>query len=138
MPTLSQVRTALVATVNAGVADPLYAYDTVADVVELPAVLALPLQNSYMVSAGFTEEYEIYLYVMCQRNDTQVGQGQLDAYIANSGPDSIPRAVNGSPTLGLANCDATVYAMHGYGGSFVVAGIPHVGAILKVKVVFDP
>lgn len=138
MPTLSEVRQALVDTINANVQDELYVYSRIQDVVELPAVMAMPLSMDYMVSAGETSMPEIYLYVLCQRADTDMGQEQLDGYIANSGPNSIPRAVNQHANLGLDNCDATLYAMHGYGGSFVTAGIPHVGAVLKVKIVMDP
>lgn len=136
--TLSALRTAIVDTINANIADQVISYDTAADVVELPAVVVIPQNTNYMVTAGSTTIEELYIFVMCQRNDTQLGQVQLDGYIANAGPDSIPQAVNQNDSLGLAKCRAEVYAMHGYGGSFTIAGIPHVGAILKCRVLLDP
>lgn len=138
MPTLSQLKTAVAATVQANVATELYAYDTIQDVAQLPAIMVLPDSTNYMVSAGNSSAPLLYIYVLCPRNDTSAGQAMLDGFVADSGPDSIPRAVNDHGDLGLSNCVATVYSMHGYGGSFVAAGIPHVGAILKCAVLLDP
>lgn len=135
---MSVLRTALIDTINANVADQLVSYETAVDVVEVPAMMVIPQSTNYMVTAGATTIEELYIFVMCQRNDTQLGQVQLDGYIANAGPDSIPQAVNQNDNLGLANCRAEIYAMHGYGGSFTIAGIPHVGAILKCRVLLDP
>lgn len=137
MPTLSEVKAALVATIQANISTEVYVYNDIADVVELPAIMVMPLSMQYMVSAGQSSAPELYIYVLCPRSDTEAGQDMLDGFIANSGPDSIPWAVNTHDELGIG-VRATVYAMHGYGGSFVVAGVPHVGAILKCAVLLDP
>lgn len=47
---------------------------------------------------------------------------------------SIPRALKGAPDLGTSDLDAYVEDMHGYGGSHPANALPHIGAVLRVKV----
>lgn len=138
VPTLAEVRQALVSTVVDGVAIELFEYHNVPDVAQLPAIVARPLSAKYVVNMGQDATYEFLLYVLTSRRDTDTAQDDLDALVSHYGPNSIPRAINGSDELGIEGVSALCYAMEGYGGQYQTAQIPHIGAILKVRVEADP
>lgn len=139
MSSVEAMRTAISATILAGVADPLFAYDTVPDISQLPAVIVEPATADYVSTMGAgMDEWNFNVFVMCSRVQAAIGQNQLDGYVSGWGPNSIRRIVYQIPDLGLGDCDATVTGMKGYGGSWEIAKVEHVGAILRVRVLTDP
>ena len=138
IPTFAEIRQALVTTVASNVDMELFEYPKVADVTQCPAIVTKPLSAKYMVNMGQDATYEIQFVVLCSRRDTVTGQDDLDALVSHYGPNSIPRAINDHGDLGIDGVTAICYAMDAYGGEYAVAKIPHVGAILKVRVEADP
>lgn len=116
----------------------LRVYREVEDVVETPAVVALPRKADFAgaMQRGL-DTWEFDLYVLVSRRDGGYAQQELDQYITGDGPRSIRQALYDHPTLGLPDTDAFVKGVEGYGGNFQVARIQHVGAILKVTVRTD-
>lgn len=139
VPTFAEIRTALVHTIQANVEKELFEYAKVPDVSQVPAIIAKPLSANYVVNMGGDATYEFQLIVMCSRRDTDVGQQDLDELVSHHGPNSIPAAINSNEDLGLDDSvTALCYAMDSYGGEYSVAKVPHIGAILKVRVEADP
>lgn len=139
MSSVAAIRAAIATTILAGVADPLFVYDTVPDLSQLPAVIVEPATADYVTTIGAgMDEWNFNVFVMCSRAVPGIGQNQLDDYVAGWGPNSIRRIVFQTPDLGLGDSDATVTGMKGYGGSWEIAKVEHVGAILRVRVYTDP
>lgn len=138
VPTLAEVREALVATIRDNIEIEIFEYHNVPDVTQLPAIVARPLSAKYVVNMGSDATYEFQLYVLTSRRDTDTAQDDLDALVSHYGPNSVPRAINGNDELGIDGVSALCYAMDGYGGQYQTAKIPHIGAILKVRVEADP
>jgi len=138
-PTFAELREALVDTVRSNISSEVYPYKNVPDVTQTPAIIAKPLSSKYVVNMGDDATFEFQLIVLVSRNDTDRGQTELDKFVSHVGPDSVSYAINHNEDLGLGGgVTALCYAMDGYGGSFDTAKIPHVGAILKVRVEADP
>jgi hypothetical protein len=137
-PTLAQIRQAIVTTVQANITSEVVEYANVPDVVQCPAIVVRPLSAKYIVNMGDDATYEFQVFVLCSRRDTDTSQEDLDAFVSHYGPDSVPSAINDNMDLGIEGAQALCYAMDGYGGKFQSAQIPHVGAILKVRVEADP
>lgn len=138
VPTLAEIRAALVATAQAGIQIEIFEYANVPDVVQLPAVVVRPMSANYVVNMGDDATYQFQIYVLTSRRDTDTAQDDLDELVSHFGPNSIPLAINGNDELGLDGVSALCYAMEGYGGQYSTAQVPHVGAILKVRVEADP
>lgn len=138
VPTFAEIRQALVTTVQANIEMEIFEYAKVPDVNQCPAIIVKPLSAKYVVNMGQDATYEMQLVVLCSRRDTDTGQDDLDAFVSHYGPNSIPRAINAHPGLGIDGVDALCYSMDSYGGEYATAKIPHVGAILKVRVEADP
>lgn len=136
--TFAEIKSALVTTIQANISTQIFEYMNVPDVAQVPAVVVKPLSALYVVNMGQDATYEFQLYILTSRRDTDIGQQDLDALVSHYGPDSIPRAINAHEELGLEGVTALCYGMDGYGGSFQAAQIPHIGAILKVRVEADP
>jgi hypothetical protein len=135
---LSNIRTALKKTIASYTDSTLFVYDTVADLVNLPAVIVEPMAADYTGAfARGMDVWDFNLYVLCSRADTSLGQKQLDAFVTGAGADSIPRALNDHADLGLRETDATVQRMVGYGGRFENSKVHLVGAVLQVRVITD-
>jgi hypothetical protein len=138
-PTLAEIRQALVDTVKANIASEVYAYKNIPDATQTPAIISRPLSSKYVVNMGEDATYEFQLVVLVSRNDTDRGQTELDKFVSHFGPDSISHAINHNSDLGLGDAvTALCYAMDGYGGSYDTNKVPHIGAILKVRVEADP
>lgn len=138
MSTLTQIRRALATTISDGVASEVFDYAHVADVQQLPAVVIIPEEADF--SGAFQrglDEWKIDVYVLVPRTETVNAQEELDEYITGSGPESIRQVIYNNPTLGLADTDAYVLGVKGYGGEFQSARVPHIGAVLKVCVRTD-
>lgn len=135
--TLSEIREALARTIENGIATTVYVYAQVADAGELPAVIIEPAKADF--EGAFQRGMEIWifnLFVLVPHVDASSSQDELDALLLGSGESSIRRAVYDQPDLGIvgADVDAEVYEVFAYGGNFTWATIPHIGAVLKVRV----
>lgn len=138
MSSLDVIRQALASTIQANVQTELFAYADVNDVEHTPCIIVEPANADFTETmARGTDCWWFNVFVLCSKNDAVVGQSQLDGFVSGAGPDSIRGAVYSTANLGLGDVDAMVMRMAGYGGSFVDAQIPLVGAILKVRVYTD-
>lgn len=135
MAGLEQIRDAIKATIDAGV-EGLRAYDTVPDIVNLPAVLVLPTETDFFGAFGRgSDTHQIDLFVMVSRTVPRVGQDSLDAFVTGAGSQSIRQAIFNNRTLGLTDgTEAHISGMSRYGGTFPAASIDHIGAALRLVV----
>lgn len=134
MSTLAAIRTAAKDTIVAAVSG-LTVYDKIPASVNLPAVVITPADMDYIGAMGRgLNTHTLDLYVLVSRRDDHLAQVDLDGLIASSGSSSIPQAIWNAKTLGLSDCNAHIRSMRGYGGSFNVSDIDHVGAILTLVV----
>lgn len=139
MASVEAIRTALAATIGAGVADPIFFYDTVPDISQLPAVIVEPTAADFATTMGAgMDEWNFNIFVMCSRVQAAIGQTQLDGYVNGWGPNSIRQVIYENSDIGLDSTDAMVTGMRGYGGQWEIAKVEHVGAILRVCVRTDP
>ncbi|MEU8683144.1 hypothetical protein [Streptomyces sp. NPDC048611] len=133
MSQLAAIRDALKNTIKDNV-PVLRVYDTVPEVANLPAVVVEPVSCDYAISMSSDTTWHFELIVMVPRVDSVRGQDELDTYVAAYGPTSIRKVIFDHCELGLADSDAIVTGMTGYGGSHKASGIDHLGAVLKVSV----
>lgn len=134
MASLASIRTAVKATLETAITG-LHVYDKVAGVVLVPAVVVEPVTADFLVAMGRgTDTWQFDLHVLVSEADETVGQAALDPYVSGAGSQSIRAAVFAARTLGLASTDAHVAAVTAYGGQFESAGIPHIGATLRLIV----
>lgn len=137
MASLNQIRAALAETVSENVESELFVYPDVADVVQCPALIIEPMHADYTVTFSLDVTYEFIMYVLVSRRDTTTAQQELDSFVSHAGPNSIREVLFRNPDLGLDNIDAFVHRMEGYGGSFMTAKVPHVGAKLICRIQAD-
>lgn len=135
MASLQAVRDAIKATLDANITG-LRVFDTVPDIVNLPALLVLPVEADYEVAFGRgSDTWQIDLFVMTSRTVPRSGQDGLDGFIAGSGATSIRQAIFQHRDLGLTDgTEARVTGVSRYGGTFPAAGIDHIGAALRLVV----
>lgn len=137
MATLTAIRAAIKTTVHAAVPE-LHTYDTVPDVVNLPALVVMPdpaVTADFTVAMGRgTDTWNLLLYVLCPNAEASLGQKALDEYVSGAGDKSVRQAIFHARDLGLAGCDAHVDRCSGYGGRFEVAQADHIGAVLHLVV----
>lgn len=138
--TLTEIREALARTIENGVETSVNVYSQVADAGELPAVIIEPAKADFegAFQRGL-DNWIFNLYVLVPHVDASASQDMLDVLIIGSGESSIRQAVYNQPDLGLtgpddSDVDAEVFEVTAYGGMFEWAKIPHIGAILKVRV----
>ena len=134
MATLAQVRDGISTTLQAAISG-LSVYPRVESAINLPAVVVAVADGiDYMVVMNrATMTWELDLHVLTSATINQLGQLDLDELIDISGARSIPQALYGAD-LGLAETQAHVESMSGYGGQIEAAGIDHIGATLRVIV----
>ena len=135
MADLEHIRDAIQTTLDAN-AIGLNVYDTVPDLVTLPALLILPVEGEFMVTfaRGF-DTHNLDLFAMVSRTSPRTGQNSLDAFVTGFGSQSIRRIVFENRTLGLTDgTDARVTGYSRYGGSFPAAGVDHIGAAVRCVV----
>jgi hypothetical protein len=134
MSSVAQIRTALKTTVSAAIPS-LFVYDTVADAVNLPALIVEPAASDFAVAMGRgTDTHTFNLYVLTSWREAGLAQNDLDAFVTGAGALSIRAAVFATPRLGLADSHANVTGMRNYGASFTVGDIDCVGAVLEMVV----
>ncbi|MBM4570267.1 hypothetical protein GS534_24140 [Rhodococcus hoagii] len=141
MADLIAIRDALAKTIRAGVKQPIFTYKTVEEIVSVPCIMVEPFKADF--EGAFQRgmhTWEFYVFVLGSRAPGQgLGQELLDRMVSGTGPDSVVRILDDRPDLGLGGeTQAQCYGLKGYGGSFDWAKIPHVGAILQVRVMTDP
>lgn len=135
MASIEVIRDAIADTINDNVQG-LRAYDTVADIVNPPAMLVLPIESEFALAFGRgSDTHNFDLFVMVSRTVPRVGQNSLDAFVTGAGAQSIRQAIFQHRDLGLADgTEAFIRGMSRYGGSFPNAGIDHIGAALRLVV----
>lgn len=134
MAGLEAIRDAIKTTIEAGIPT-LHCYDTVPEATNLPAVVVAPTAADFDVTMGRgTDTWTFTLAVLVQSLDADLGQDRLDALVTGAGATSIRQCIFNARSLGLANVDAHVSAMSGYGGTFESAGANHIGATLTLNV----
>jgi hypothetical protein len=122
------MRDVLKETIRASIPD-VMVYDTVPEVSHLPAVVIEPLNAT---SSSFRNGLDTWIFdfsIMVARQETSVSQNTLDDLL--DGPGSVPKILY---SASLDDLDVYVQNMHGYGGSHPANGLPHIGAVLRVKV----
>jgi len=140
MASLTNIRNALKKTIDKQTKVELTVYDYVEDFGQVPAVIVEPVSSDFdgSMQRG-TDTWDFNLYVLTSRAaSSRNGQELLDQLVSGSGDNSIRQIIDENENLGLGeSTTAHLYMMKAYGGSFEWAKIPHVGAVLKVKVITD-
>jgi hypothetical protein len=133
MASLEAIRDAIATTLG-GLGN-LTAYDTVRDVANLPAVVAIPAEADFTVAMGRgVDTWTLDLLVLVSDREMDIAQDQLDGFVTGAGATSIRQQIFNNRTLGLANTDAHVAGMREYGSQYKLAKIGHVGAKLQLVV----
>jgi hypothetical protein len=137
MATLAQIRLALIETIQAYVEEPIWVYEYLEEMTQLPAVIAA-VEDSNFEGAfqNGLHTWDFLLYVLVSRN-LGAGDGQrlLDELVSGFGPNSIAQALYENSDLGLVEeTDAHVNGVKSYGGALDMGQIPHIGAIISVTV----
>ncbi|WP_055563607.1 hypothetical protein [Streptomyces atriruber] len=142
MASLTDIRSALKATVKSEIPE-LNVYSEVSDVQQVPAVVVMPAGTSLSgMACDFNgamgrgmDVWTLDLYVLVARTDGSLAQRSLDQYVTGSGPKSLRQIIYQNPALGLDDgTDAHAEGIREYGGSFMTAGIQHVGAVVRLTV----
>lgn len=141
MASLEQIRAAIKQTIQSNTSLELSAYDYVADLGEVPAIIVEPENTDFEGAfARGMYTWKLRIYVLASRGpSSEHGQFLLDRMLDYGNGDGIPKILFDNPTLGLTDgTDCELIQMFGYGGEFAWSKIPHVGAILRVRVITDP
>lgn len=134
MASLQNIRDAIKTTLEGSI-DSLFAYDTVPEISNLPAVVVVPDNANFDVAMGRgTDTYEFDLAVLVSFTDAGIAQDSLDDYVTGAGSKSIRQAVFQNRALGLTGVNAHVSGMSDYGSSFEMSDIQHIGAKLRLVV----
>jgi hypothetical protein len=134
MATLGAIRNAIKSTIEDNISG-LRVYETMPDDTTGHALLVEPTSvNFARAMQRGTDEWQFTMFVIIPWQETTVVQDELDIYLSGSGTKSIRQVIFNNRTLGSVVDDAFVPSMDGYGGSFAVAKIPHIGARLYLTV----
>jgi hypothetical protein len=134
MSSLQAIRDAIKATVEAQIPG-VFGYDTVPEVANLPAVVAMPDSADFAVAMGRgADTWELDLAVMVPWTDSDVSQDALDQLVTGAGPKSIRQVIFQNKTLGLNDVNAFISGMSDYGTAFEMASVEHLGAKLRIVV----
>lgn len=139
MASLTQIRSAVRVTLELVVGG-LTVYRTVPDSITVNSVgvIVRPAPDdtaAFDVAMGRgVDTYRLDLVVLANYGDADLAQDALDEYVTGAGAKSIRQAVFNNQTLGLANTNAHVARMSGYGAQYEVGGAQYVGAVLHVVV----
>ncbi|HEY9414190.1 MAG TPA: hypothetical protein VIQ30_05485 [Pseudonocardia sp.] len=137
MASLKDIRTAVKTTLEAAISG-LTVHRTVPGTVNVPCVVVRPSPDDgadFLVAMGRgTDTYRLDLLVLVSRADAQLSEDTLDGYVTGAGPSSIRQAIFTAKTLGLADTDAHVAGVSGYGATFEAGGVAYSGAALRLVV----
>lgn len=138
MSSLTEIRQAIGLTIKNFSEQPIEIHDTVDTVNSFPAAIIEPDQTDFEVAMQRgSDDCRLVVYVLCSGADLESAQKLLDQFVTGSGPSSIRQIIYDHDDLGLDDCDASVTAMRGYGGTYESGAIKAVGAILHVRVITD-
>jgi hypothetical protein len=139
MSSLTTIRAAIARTIDTHTSMELFVYALVEDMGMLPAIIVEPVFADFEEAMGRgMDTWDFNIYILTSRAaDSANGQQLLDQLVSGAGPNSIRQILYEHADLGLQDTDAAAYALKGYGGSFDWAKVPHVGAVLKVRVRTD-
>lgn len=141
MATLTEIRNAIVHTIDIRTEMEIYAYPEIRDSGYMPCVMLEPVGADFlMTNARGLDEWELNLFVLTSRSvGTNDAQETLDALCDGAGPNSIRQIIYDHSDVGLTDgTTVTVAMLRGYGGSFEWAKTSHVGAVLKLIVRTPP
>jgi hypothetical protein len=134
MASFSTIRTAIKTTISNNISG-IRVYDTVDDMVNVPAAVLLPTSINFTEAmARGTDRYEFDLLVVVSRADSRSGQNQLDGFINGSGDNSIRQVIFNNSDLGQSETSAVVTTMSDYGATYAVNGVESIGARLGITV----
>lgn len=135
MSPLDAILGAVKTTLRDNVPGQMFAYDTVPEVVNVPAVVPTPDVADFDVTMGRgTDTWEIDLDVLVTYGDAAVAQHALNAYVTGAGDKSIRAAIFAHRTLGLDDCSAHISGMSDYGAQYEVGQTTYLGAKLRLVV----
>lgn len=134
MASLKAIRAAAKTTIETRIPS-LTGYPTVPEAAQVPSFVIEPVLADFLVAMGRgTDTWNFDLHVLVASADAGIGQDELDDYVTGAGGKSIRQVVFNNRTLGLASTDAHIAQLVAYGGQFESAGIPHIGATLRLVV----
>jgi hypothetical protein len=134
MATLTQMRDAIKDVVGDNISS-LRVHETIPDITEGHCVVVIPDSANFAKTfQRGMDEWTFNLYVVIAWQDTTVTQDKLDPYLSGAGTKSIRQVIHNNPTLGGVVDDCYVRGMRGYGGSFELAKVRHIGAIIDLTV----
>lgn len=145
---LGEIRTAFATTITEAINQQvdknrrLTAYALVPGKPNLPALVVMPRESDYTQAMGRGAlQHDFRLYVLTSLRDYDLGQNELDQFVAADGPLSIPEIVWNKRDLGLLTNDgqprvqAHISGMEQYGGQHDAASVEHIAAILLARVI---
>lgn len=137
MATLGEIRQAIKATVEPEAVG-LKVYPRIPGSGVSRCLVVRPATSDFVVvmKKGF-DTWNFDLVVLLATGDLDVAQAHLDDYIDGGGDKSIRAAIFQNKTLGLADTDAHISGLVGY-GPFDFASYDHVGGILRLVVTTKP
>jgi hypothetical protein len=133
MASLEAIRDAIETTLTA--LEDLRGHGLIPDQVSPPAAIVTPVDADYDVAFGRgLDTWNFDLLVVVGRAEIRSGQKVLDQYVDGKGSKSIRQHIFNNKTLGLANTDAHVSGMSGYGATYELNTIQYLGAKLRLVV----
>jgi hypothetical protein len=140
MASIEQIRKAIARTIAQNVDFELHTYEYVEEMAHTPALIVEPEIGDFEITLNRgLDEWLFRIFVIVGRSNGGQSQRILDRMVDGDGPNSVRRIIYDHPDLGLGDgTDAHVFRMKGYGGSYQYSKIPHVGAVIQIKVRTDP
>ncbi len=138
MASIAEVREALKTTLEAAI-DGLHVHALMAGVANVPAVVVMPEDADFDVAMGRgIDEWHYDLLVLAGKADERTWQQRLDELVDGGGDKSIRKTIFQNKTLGLANTNAHISGMTGYGSQHTVGSFSYAGATLRLTVHTKP
>lgn len=138
MASIAEIRAALKETLQ-GAIDGLHVHELMAGVANVPAVVVMPEDADFEVAMGRgLDAWNFDLLVLAGKADERTWQQRLDELVDGGGDKSIRKAVFQNKTLGLANTNAHISGMSGYGSQHTVGSFTYAGANLRLTVYTKP
>jgi hypothetical protein len=88
----------------------------------------------YTINGGRSVRWHLDVIALVPFTDMESSQNLLDTLVSPDEPNSIFRALRGSPTLDGSAEAIRVIKMQGYGGEWSACSQDHIGAVIKVEV----
>lgn len=137
MATLAAIRTALKTVLEADTVG-LKVYPLIPGSPTPRCVVIRPADADYTVAMRKgLDTWTLDLTILLSGSDLAVAQTHLDGYIDGGGPNSLRSIIFATNGLGLADTDAHIAGMTGY-GTHPAAAYEHIGAVLRLVVHTKP